>query len=187
MKRRDLIAGAVSVAGLAAANKVLAEPGAAPTEAKTAKPAVTEATVQGIYQATSKAEGVGETTAPVVILKARDQERYLPIWIGALESYSIAFGLDNSKPSRPMSHDLMAELIKALRGRVEAVYVMRGADEHTFYSTIKVVGNGIETEVDSRPSDALALALRVKTPIFVATDLMKQTTLDEIKIELRQK
>lgn len=187
MKRRTLIAGAVSVAGLAAANKVLADPAAAPADAKAAKPDVIEATVAAIYQATYTVEGMAETSAPVVILKAREQERYLPIWIGAMEGYSISAGLENAKPPRPLSHDLMAELVKALQGRVEAVYVLHGPKENVFYSTIKVVGNGIATEIDSRPSDALALALRVKAPILVATNLMKQTTLDEIKEELRQK
>ncbi len=187
MKRRTLIAGAVSVAGLAAANQVLAQPGGVPPDTKTEKPDFVEATVETIYDAIYKGEGGGETTSPVLILKARDEERYLPIWIGALESISITMGLENTRKARPMSHDLMAELVKALQGRVQAVTVRYEPQDKIFYAAIKVVANGVETEVDSRPSDAIALALRVKAPILVASELMKQTTLDEIKAELKKK
>ncbi|MBW3634841.1 MAG: bifunctional nuclease family protein [Armatimonadetes bacterium] len=187
MKRRTLIAGAASVAGLAAANQVLAQPGAVPTDAQAAKPDFVEATVETIYDAIYKAEGGGETTSPVLILKARDEERYLPIWIGAPESISISMGLENTRKARPMSHDLKAELVKALQGRVQVVTVRYEPQDNIFYAAIKVVSNGVETEVDSRPSDAIALALRVKAPILVASDLMKQTSLDEVKAEFRKK
>ena len=188
MKRRELIVRAAAMAGVATVDKAWAQPVAPmtvlpPVDAAAAKTGFIQASIVEIFAAPSKVDGKvdGTNTTPVVILKARDEERYLPIYIGLTESLSISMGLENTPPSRPMSHDLMVGLIQALQGHVAAVYVQHGPQKDVFYGSIKVIGKGIETEVDSRASDALALALRVKAPILVAVNLMQQTTLDEIK------
>jgi bifunctional DNase/RNase len=187
MKRRTLITGAVTVAGLAAADKVFAQPEPPNSPARVAaRPGFVEATVVGIEQETSTVEGVDVIT-PVIVLKAKDQERYFLIWIGAAEAISITYGLEKKRLQRPLSHDLMAELVKALRGRVEAVHVSVRPNDQVIYSSLTVAGDGFATEVDSRPSDALALALRVNAPVFVVADLMQQVNLEAIKEQLNKK
>lgn len=182
MKRRELIAGAVSVAGLAVANKVLADP-LTPNDT-VVKPEFLAATVVELYQVPLKVGGADAGATPVVILKARDQERFLPIYVGLSESVSITLALDGVQPKRPLSHDLMAALVGALQGQVEGVYIGLMGDK-IYRATLKVSGQGGKSDVDSRPSDALALALRLQAPIFVAADLMQPTTLEALKAELK--
>ena len=173
MKRRDLIAGAVSAVGLAAANKVLANPAAsdataAPQEAKTA-PELLEVTIHGVRQVPEKS---GEGTTPVVFLKVIDEERYLRIYVGKAEGASIHDALNGTTRPRPMTHDLMVEMVKALQGRIDSVTIGKGPEQNVYYATIKVTGPGLSKEVDSRPSDALALAARLDTPIFIKREML---------------
>jgi bifunctional DNase/RNase len=189
INRRTLIAGAVTVAGAAATQKVWAQPAepiklAPPIGAAAQKAGFVGVVLEGLFQAEFKADGKVAGTSPIVVFKARDAERYLTIWIGDAEAASIGYALQNTLPLRPVSHDLMVSLIKALRGEVEAVYLHSGPQEGVFYSKIKVLGGGVETEVDSRPSDAVALAVRVKAPILVAADLLRETTPEALKEEL---
>lgn len=101
----------------------------------------------------------------VVILKQKDAERYLPIWIGPAEADAIAIELQSVPVARPLTHDLLKNMIAQLGGRVTHIVVNDLADD-VFYARIIMDQDGRHLEVDSRPSDAIALAVRVKAPIY---------------------
>lgn len=101
----------------------------------------------------------------VVILKEKDADRYLPIWIGHAEADAIAVRLQEVAVARPLTHDLLGSVIATLGARVESV-IVNDLSNDTFYAKIILDVNGNTVEIDSRPSDALALAVRVKVPIF---------------------
>lgn len=107
----------------------------------------------------------------VVILKEVDAERYLPIWIGAYEADAIAVELQDVNVSRPLTHDLLRSIIGELGATVQSILVNDLHDD-TFFARIVMDVNGRYVEVDSRPSDALALAVRVKASIFVDDAVM---------------
>ncbi len=110
----------------------------------------------------------------VVILKEVDAERYLPIWIGVFEAEAIVAQLHNIQPPRPMTHDLLKSVISELGARVTRVVVHDLRDD-TFYARISLVDmDGKYTEVDSRPSDAIALAVRFGAPIYVDESVMER-------------
>ena len=104
----------------------------------------------------------------VVILKEADRDRYLPIWIGPWEASAIAMKLQGLTPERPLTHDLFASTLEALGARVDRVVISELADE-TFHARILFERDGKTVEVDARPSDALALAVRTGVRIFAAT------------------
>lgn len=113
---------------------------------------------------------------PVIVLKEKDGDKTLSIWIGLFEAQAIALALENVRPPRPLTHDLAKSLIEKLNGRVDRV-VISDLRHNTFYATIFMRRNGEPFQVDSRPSDAIALALRLKVPIFI-----EETVLDKIAI-----
>jgi uncharacterized protein len=102
---------------------------------------------------------------PIVLLKERSGERFLPIWIGAVEATSIAFALQGVVTPRPMTHDLLRDMLEHLKVNVERIVVTELRDG-TFYAEIQMTQNGQRVAVSSRPSDAIALAVRVTVPIF---------------------
>lgn len=104
--------------------------------------------------------------APIVILKDLDGKRAVPIWIGLFEASAIATQLEKIDLSRPMTHDLLLNVITSLRARITSV-VINDLKNNTFFATIHLEQNGAELLIDSRPSDAIALALRASAPIFV--------------------
>jgi hypothetical protein len=110
--------------------------------------------------------------SPVVVLKEKAGTRHLKIWIGPGEARSIARAIDDQQAQRPNSHDLTKEIIEELEGEVKSVVVteLRGG---TYYATLFLHVNGDVTEVDSRPSDAIAIALRTRAPIFVRAILFR--------------
>jgi len=113
---------------------------------------------------------------PVIVLKEKDGDKTLPIWIGLFEAQAIALALENVKPPRPLTHDLAKSLIEKLNGRVDRI-VISDLRHNTFYARILMRRNGEALQVDSRPSDAIALALRLKVPIFI-----DETVLDKIAV-----
>ncbi|MFQ6067758.1 MAG: bifunctional nuclease family protein [bacterium] len=113
---------------------------------------------------------------PVIVLKEKDGDKTLPIWIGLFEAQAIALALENVRPPRPLTHDLAKSLIEKLKGRVDRV-VISDLRHNTFYARILMRRNGEPLQVDSRPSDAIALALRLKVPIFI-----DETVLDKIAV-----
>ncbi len=114
----------------------------------------------------------------VVILREKDADRYLPIWIGAAEAEAIAVRLQDVTVARPLTHDLISNLIEQLGGRV--VYILvNDISNDTFFARIVLDVRGETMEIDSRPSDAIALAVRVEAPIFA-----EETVLDRAGVVL---
>jgi bifunctional DNase/RNase len=112
----------------------------------------------------------------VVILKDVDSERYLPIWIGPFEAEAITLELQQAELARPLTHDLLKAVIIKMGGRVSHVVVNDLRDD-TFYARIVLDNNGRSVEIDSRPSDSIALAVRVQAPIFVAESVMEKAAI----------
>src|SRR6188768_3519206 len=106
------------------------------------------------------------TNTPVVILKDKDGDRVLPIWVGLFEANAIALQIENVATPRPMTHDLLRNIIGDLDGRVDRV-VVTDLKDNTFYAIIHLTVRGERVAVDARPSDAIALALRTRSPILV--------------------
>ena len=113
------------------------------------------------------------SSSPIVILKVEDENRYLPIWIGQPEARSILMKLQNQEFSRPLTHDLAVNLVSELGGSMEKVTVTELRDS-TFFATISVQIDGRTVEVDSRPSDAIALAVRSGAEIFAADEVVEE-------------
>ena len=113
------------------------------------------------------------TNMPIVILRDKEGQRVLPIWVGIFEANALALQLENVATPRPMTHDLLKDMIGQLEGRVMRI-VINDLRDSTFFAQIRVLTGGKTLEVDARPSDAIALALRTEAPIFVA-----QTVLDQ--------
>jgi bifunctional DNase/RNase len=112
----------------------------------------------------------------VVILKEKERDRYLPIWIGPWEASAIAMKLQGLTPERPLTHDLFATTLEELGIQVQRVVISDLADE-TFHARIILESAGRTVEVDARPSDALALAVRAKVQIFAAASVLEQAGL----------
>ena len=113
------------------------------------------------------------TKMPIVVLKDEDEKRLLPIWIGVMEAGAIAAALENVVPPRPMTHDLYANVLSQLGVKVLRVEVTK-IESNTFYAEITLSYATQILDIDARPSDAIALALRTKTPIHVADDVVKK-------------
>jgi len=113
---------------------------------------------------------------PIVLLKEREGERYLPIWIGAMEATAIAFALQGIQTQRPMTHDLLKNVLEEIQVQVERI-VITELKEGTFYAVIVMSRNGTKYEVSSRPSDAIALAVRVNVPIFAQEEVLTEASI----------
>ena len=123
-----------------------------------------------------------ESKDPIVILKEVDGERTVPIWIGLLEAQAIASVLEGVTFSRPMTHDLIKSVIDSIEVKVNRI-VVSDLKDNTFFALISIDHKGRELSIDARPSDALALSVRVKAPIFVSEDVLKASE----KIDLQPK
>ena len=106
------------------------------------------------------------TNMPIIILRDKDGQRVLPIWVGIFEANAIALQIESVSMPRPMTHDLLRNVIHDLKADIEKVVVC-DLKENTFYALIYLLTNGESIAIDARPSDAIALALRAKAPIFV--------------------
>lgn len=115
------------------------------------------------------------TNMPIIILRDKDGAKVLPIWVGIFEANAIALQIENISTPRPMTHDLLRNVIGDLRATVEKIVVC-DLRENTFYALIYLLVNGEVIAVDARPSDAIALALRARAPIFV-----EETVIDNAK------
>ena len=114
---------------------------------------------------------------PIVLLKTVDSNKFLPIWIGHPEAAAILMRLQGASTPRPMTHDLVAEMLTELDVNCTRVAVTE-LRENTFYASITLSANGRELEIDSRPSDALALAVRVAAPIFAAEEVIEESAIE---------
>ncbi len=115
------------------------------------------------------------TNMPIIILRDKDGERVLPIWVGIFEANAIALQIENIATPRPMTHDLLRNVIQDLNATVQKIVVC-DLQENTFYAMIYLALNGDTLAIDARPSDAIALALRTRAPIFV-----EDTVIDNAK------
>ncbi len=116
------------------------------------------------------------SNSPIVVLKDDDEKFFLPIWVGIFEANAIALQLENITTPRPMTHDLLRNMIAELNARVIRI-VINDLRDSTFFAQIRLaIGAGTDRtlEVDARPSDAIALALRTEAPIFVAQSVLDQ-------------
>lgn len=121
----------------------------------------------------AKIEGLAldmTTNSPVVILAPSGINKVLPIWIGHAEAWGIAMELSKIKPKRPMTYDLLREVINALKAKIDRIEITDLKDQ-TFYARIHLSSNGNKHVIDARPSDSIALALKMKAPIFVNEEL----------------
>src|SRR5438034_10163428 len=115
------------------------------------------------------------TNTPIVVLRDKEGQKVLPIWVGIFEANAIALQIENIATPRPMTHDLLRNIISDLDGAVERV-VVSDLKENTFYAIIHLTVRGERVAIDARPSDAIALALRTRSPILV-----DETVIDNAK------
>jgi uncharacterized protein len=113
------------------------------------------------------------SNSPIVLLKDEDEKFFLPIWVGIFEANAIALQLESVTTPRPMTHDLLRNMISELDGRVTRVVINELRDS-TFFAQIRIIAGERTLEVDARPSDAIALALRVEAPIYVEQSVLDQ-------------
>ncbi|MGF1601355.1 MAG: bifunctional nuclease family protein [Thermosynechococcaceae cyanobacterium] len=113
---------------------------------------------------------------PIVLLKDGTGRRALPIWIGQTEARSILSALENQRPQRPMTHDLMANCFMEWELEITRV-VIHSLEDSTYYAVLTMEQGGITKEIDARPSDAIALALRMDTPIWVLEEVVAEASM----------
>jgi bifunctional DNase/RNase len=114
---------------------------------------------------------------PIVLLKTQEGNKFLPIWIGHPEAAAILMRIQGATTPRPMTHDLLTDVLGKLDAEVIAVTVTELRD-NTFYASITVQQNGSEIDIDSRPSDAIALAVRADAPIFAAEEVIEESGIE---------
>jgi uncharacterized protein len=114
---------------------------------------------------------------PIVLLKTADGNKFLPIWIGHPEAAAILMKLQGAATPRPMTHDLVTDMLQQLDAQVVRICVTE-LRENTFYASITLQQDGSEIEVDSRPSDAIALAVRAEAPIFAADRVIEESAIE---------
>ena len=114
---------------------------------------------------------------PIVLLKTMEGNKFLPIWIGHPEAAAILIKLQGTKLPRPMTHDLLTNLIGRFEAEIARITVTELKDS-TFYAKLTLVKDGAEIDIDSRPSDALALAVRTEAPIFASTELIVENAIE---------
>ncbi len=111
---------------------------------------------------------------PVVILRDADDKSFLPIWVGVFEANAIALQLEGIRTPRPMTHDLLRQTIGSLGGTLEKAVITK-LEENTYFAELHLAAEGRSIIVDSRPSDAIALALRMSVPVFVEEQVLEKS------------
>ena len=114
---------------------------------------------------------------PIVLLKTADGNKFLPIWIGHPEAAAILMKLQSQAPPRPMTHDLLSDMLEQLGATISRITVTE-LRENTFFAQITVTQDGQEIEIDSRPSDAIALAIRAEAPIYAADRVIEESAIE---------
>ncbi|NND85006.1 MAG: bifunctional nuclease family protein [Acidimicrobiia bacterium] len=114
---------------------------------------------------------------PIILLKEQVGGRHVPIWIGAVEASAIAYALEGVVPERPLTHDLMRDVVESSGASVERVVVTEMRDQ-VFFADLVLMAGGGEVHVSARPSDAIALAVRTDAPIFVATSVLEDAGIE---------
>jgi uncharacterized protein len=122
------------------------------------------------------------TNMPIVLLRDADNQRVLPIWVGPVEANAIALQVENIAPPRPMAHDLLRNVLLELGATLRRV-VISDLRESTFFAYLELHRHGETIFVDARPSDALALSIRTRTPVFVDTKVLERSRSTEVTSE----
>ena len=122
------------------------------------------------------------TNMPIVLLKSPETDQILPIWVGLFEANAIALKKENVATPRPMTHDLLKNIMEMVEVKVNKIEVCDLRD-NTYYALIHITHNGKEIDIDARPSDALALSLRMNAPIFVDEEVIEKSQQIELKAE----
>jgi len=117
------------------------------------------------------------TNMPIVVLKGKETDHVLPIWIGVFEANAIAMQLEGITRPRPMTHDLINSIIDSLNGYVEYIHI-HDLKDNTYYAEITIRTSTSQVKIDSRPSDAINVALRSGAPIFVSEEVLEKSQLD---------
>jgi uncharacterized protein len=120
------------------------------------------------------------TNVPIVILRDMEEKSTVPIWIGLLEASAIATVLENIQFSRPMTHDLFKQVMEELNVVINKI-VVNDLKDNTYYATIYMTSNGVEHRIDSRPSDAIAIALRTNAKIYMEESVIEKSKRIELK------
>ncbi len=124
------------------------------------------------------------TNMPIIILKDLEGDRVLPIWVGIFEANAIALEIEKISTPRPMTHDLIKNILDGLDASINHIFVSELKD-NTFYAVISVSIGGANVDIDSRPSDAIAVALRVNAPILVATKVIEEARTFDLSPEAK--
>jgi hypothetical protein len=119
---------------------------------------------------------------PIVLLYNEDEHKVLPIWVGVFEANAIALQIEKVQPPRPMTHDLLKNVITSMDARIVKIVVTE-LKENTYFAEIHLRRNGAELKIDARPSDAIALALRSESPIFVEEGVLDKAHTVDISSE----
>jgi bifunctional DNase/RNase len=122
------------------------------------------------------------TNMPIVILRDAENQRVLPIWVGPVEANAIALQIENIAPPRPMTHDLLRNVVADLGATLVRV-IIADLRDNTFYAYLELHRNGDVQLLDARPSDAIALAIRAKAPVFVDTKVLDQARSVDVSSE----
>lgn len=136
-----------------------------------------EVEVVGVYEHQEQGSPAGYSAPAFVLLRDKDARQVL-IWVGRFEAYAISVAMEGVALDRPMTHDLLRSVVDRLGGKVEHILI-DDLWQDTYYAKITVATNGDSIEVDSRPSDAIALALRTKSPIYMAESVLEQASVRE--------
>ncbi|MGQ0793699.1 MAG: bifunctional nuclease family protein [Deltaproteobacteria bacterium] len=132
-------------------------------------------------------QGIGfdaESRTPVVFLTDKERKKALPIWIGICEARSIGLSLSNEVAPRPLAYDMVAAMVRAMKGKVERVVIVDLRDK-VFYAQIEISAGGAVSKIDARPSDAIALAARMRSPIYVNKSVLERASIQSEKAEKR--
>lgn len=135
-----------------------------------------------------KIQGLGFdqiTQTPVVLLSDKKGERIIPIWIGLCEARSIEIGVSGMIPPRPLTYDMVAALIRTMKGDIKRIVITDLRDQ-VYYAQIEVSVNGKVSSIDARPSDAIALATRMNSPIYVTKSVLEKAALLDSDVEERE-
>lgn len=116
------------------------------------------------------------TEQPIVLLREKEGQRFLPIWIGTAEAVAIALEMEGIETARPMTHDLVKNILEAIGASVESVSITAIEDD-TYFAEIKLSG-AFDGVIDSRPSDAIAIAVRFSTSVYVADEVLKKAGIE---------
>jgi uncharacterized protein len=122
------------------------------------------------------------TNVPIVILRDTENQRVLPIWVGPVEANAIALQIENVAPPRPMTHDLLRNVLTELGASVTRV-IIEDLRDNTFYAYVELERNGDVWLIDARPSDAIALSLRVRAPVFVDSRVLERAKSGDVSSE----